>query len=251
MRQQQTILVIKLQQSFILPFFFDCKKTYSLSLISENQNIIIDKTKLEKRNVIIDYSLLSIQFWATDFEYKKLKTCLIIELFNFELSSPPPKKSCPLITNPNEILAVPPTPKKLPQKIEYPSPIITQEIIHKTRKKLRAKNLIRNRSKAKNKTKKCVIYIHSVEEICVLNFFWVIFLLGVNVMRKQKQKQPYHVVCNNPKYPFYWWRLLWISFEIWITMNFSFYHQWFSFYSFTFKDKNLYSIFRYILYVCE
>ena len=62
MRQQQTILVIKLQQSFILPFFFDCKKTYSLSLISENQNIIIDKTKLEKRNVIIDYSLLSIQF---------------------------------------------------------------------------------------------------------------------------------------------------------------------------------------------
>lgn len=34
----------------------------SLSLISENQNIIIDKTKLEKRNVIIDYSLLSIQF---------------------------------------------------------------------------------------------------------------------------------------------------------------------------------------------
>ena len=70
MRQQQTILVIKLQQSFILPFFFDCKKTYSLSLISENQNIIIDKTKLEKRNVIIDYSLLSIQFWATDFEYK-------------------------------------------------------------------------------------------------------------------------------------------------------------------------------------
>jgi len=96
---------------------------------------------------------------------------LIIELFNFELSSPPPKKSCPLITNPNEILAVPPTPKKLPQKIEYPSPIITQKIIHKTRKKLRAKNLIRNRSKAKNKTKKCVIYIHSVEEICVLNFF--------------------------------------------------------------------------------
>merc|ERR1712008_56937 len=62
MRQQQTILVIKLQQSFILPFFFDCKKTYSLSLISENQNIIIDKAKLEKRNVIIDYSLLSIQF---------------------------------------------------------------------------------------------------------------------------------------------------------------------------------------------
>jgi len=61
-QQQQTILVIKLQQSFILPFFFDCKKTYSLSLISENQNIIIDKTKLEKRNVIIDYSLLSIQF---------------------------------------------------------------------------------------------------------------------------------------------------------------------------------------------
>ena len=53
---------------------------------------------------------------------------------------------------------------------------------------MRAKNLIRNRSKAKNKTKKCVIYIHSVEEICVLNFFWVIFLLGVNVMRKQKQK---------------------------------------------------------------
>merc|ERR1712008_330756 len=52
MRQQQTILVIKLQQSFILPFFFDCKKTYSLSLISENQNIIIDKAKLEKRNVI-------------------------------------------------------------------------------------------------------------------------------------------------------------------------------------------------------
>jgi len=71
MRQQQTILVIKLQQSFILPFFFDCKKTYSLSLIDfRKSNIIIDKTKLEKRNVIIDYSLLSIQFWATDFEYK-------------------------------------------------------------------------------------------------------------------------------------------------------------------------------------
>ena len=52
---------------------------------------------------------------------------------------------------------------------------------------MRAKNLIRNRSKAKNKTKKCVIYIHSVEEICVLNFFWVIFLLGVNVMRKQNK----------------------------------------------------------------
>ena len=45
MRQQQTILVIKLQQSFILPFFFDCKKTYSLSLISENQNIIIEAQK--------------------------------------------------------------------------------------------------------------------------------------------------------------------------------------------------------------
>merc|ERR1712037_780604 len=85
MRQQQTILVIKLQQSFILPFFFDCKKTYSLSLISENQNIIIDKTKLEKRNVIIDYSLLNCQV-------------------------PHPKNH----TNPNEILAVPPNPQKTP-----------------------------------------------------------------------------------------------------------------------------------------
>lgn len=113
---------------------------------------------------------------------------MIIELFNFELSSPPPKKSCPLITNPNEILAVPPTPKKLPQKIEYPSPIITQRIIHKTSKKLRAKNLIRNRSKAKNKTKKCVIYIHSVEEICVLKFFLSHFFVGSECYEKTKTK---------------------------------------------------------------
>lgn len=113
---------------------------------------------------------------------------MIIELFNFELSSPPPKKSCPLITNPNEILAVPPTPKKLPKNIEYPSPIITQKIIHKTRKKLRAKNLIRNRSKAKNKTKKCVIYIHSVEEICVLKFFLSHFFVGSECYEKTKTK---------------------------------------------------------------
>jgi len=168
----------------------------------------------------------------------------------FWIVKSPTQKIMPPDYKPKWNTSCAPTPKNSLKKLNTPPQLLPKRsFINK--KKLRAKNLIRNRSKAKNKTKKCVIYIHSVEEICVLNFFWVIFLLGVNVMRKQKQKQPYHVVCNNPKYPFYWWRLLWISFEIWITMNFSFYHQWFSFYSFTFKDKNLYSIFRYILYVCE
>jgi len=198
--------------------------------------------------------LLTIHYWVFNFEQlilsTKTKNMLDNRTIQFWIVKSPTQKIMPPDYKPKWNTSCAPTPKNSLKKLNTPPQLLPKRsFINK--KKLRAKNLIRNRSKAKNKTKKCVIYIHSVEEICVLNFFWVIFLLGVNVMRKQKQKQPYHVVCNNPKYPFYWWRLLWISFEIWITMNFSFYHQWFSFYSFTFKDKNLYSIFRYILYVCE
>lgn len=175
---------------------------------------------------------------------------MIIELFNFELSSPPPKKSCPLITNPNEILAVPPTSKNSLKKLN-PLPQLLPKRSFIKQEKIESKKINKESKQSKKQNKKvCNLYPFSWRNLC-FKFFLSHFLLGVNVMRKQKQKQPYHVVCNNPKYPFYWWRLLWISFEIWITMNFSFYHQWFSFYSFTFKDKNLYSIFRYILYVCE
>ena len=144
---------------------------------------------------------------------------------------------------------MPPTPKT-PSKNWIPSPIITQKIIHK-QEKIESKKFNKESKQSKKQNKKvCNLYPFSWRNLC-FKFFLSHFFVGSECYEKTKQKQPYHVVCNNPKYPFYWWRLLWISFEIWITMNFSFYHQWFSFYSFTFKDKNLYSIFRYILYVCE
>ena len=106
----------------------------------------------------------------------------------FWIVKPPTQKIMPPDYKPKWNTSCAPTPKKLPQKIEYPSPIITQKIIHKTRKKLRAKNLIRNRSKAKNKTKKCVIYIHSVEEICVLKIFLSHFFVGSECYEKTKTK---------------------------------------------------------------
>jgi len=74
------------------------------------------------------------------------------------LSSPPPKKSCPLITNPNEILAVPPPPKNSLKKIEYPSPIITQKIIHK-QEKIESKKINKESKQSKKQNKKvCNLY---------------------------------------------------------------------------------------------
>jgi len=149
--------------------------------------------------------LLTIHYWVFNFEQlilsTKTKNMLDNRTIQFWIVKSPTQKIMPPDYKPKSNTSCAPNPKKLPQNIEYPSPIITQKIIHKTSKKLRAKNLIRNRSKAKNKTKKCVIYIHSVEEICVLNFFWVIFLLGVNVMRKQKQKTTIPRGLQQPKIP--------------------------------------------------
>jgi len=198
--------------------------------------------------------LLTIHYWVFNFEQlilsTKPKNMLDNRTIQFWIVKSPTQKIMPPDYKPKWNTSCAPHPQNLPQKIESPPQLLPKRSFIK-QEKIESKKFNKESKQSKKQNKKvCNLYPFSWRNLC-FKFFWVIFLLGVNVMRKQKQKQPYHVVCNNPKYPFYWWRLLWISFEIWITMNFSFYHQWFSFYSFTFKDKNLYSIFRYILYVCE
>jgi len=113
---------------------------------------------------------------------------LIIELFNFELSSPPPKKSCPLITNPNEILAVPQPPKNSLKNIEYPSPIITQKIIHKTSKKIESKKFNKESKQSKKQNKKvCNLYPFSWRNLC-FKFFLSHFFVGSECYEKTKTK---------------------------------------------------------------
>ena len=124
---------------------------------------------------------------------------MIIELFNFELSSPPPKKSCPLITNPNEILAVPPPPKT-PSKIEYPSPIITQKIIHK-QEKIESKKFNKESKQSKKQNKKvCNLYPFSWRNLC-FKFFLSHFFVGSECYEKTKTKTTIPRGLQQPKIP--------------------------------------------------
>lgn len=203
--------------------------------------------KLEKRNVIIDYSLLSIQFWATDFEYKNW-TCLIIELFNFELSSPPTQKIMPSNYEPKSNTSCAPQPSSSLKKLNtHPKLLLPKRSFIK----IESKKFNKESKQSKKQNKKvCNLYPFSWRNLC-FKFFWVIFCWEWMLWEKTKTKQPYHVVCKKPKIPIL---LMETSMDLFWDMDhyeLLFLSSMISFYSFTFKDKNLYSIFRYILYVCE
>jgi len=147
---------------------------------------------------------LTIHYWVFNFEQlilsTKTKNMLDNRTIQFWIVKSPTQKIMPPDYKPKWNTSCAPTPKNSLKKLNTPPQLLPKRsFINK--KKLRAKNLIRNRSKAKNKTKKCVIYIHSVEEICVLNFFLSHFFVGSECYEKTKTKTTIPRGLQQPKIP--------------------------------------------------